>query len=147
MIENQLLSRSGGIGRHAILRGWWATARASSILAFGTKTDKGISKRMLKSLFSCLIPLKYLRKLPCWFNLTLYPVMVPVLAPTAQYFEIFSETPAGIALHNASQFVYFTEHPGFRLTIKKGISIFRLIPCFIMVGATGFEPATTRPPV
>jgi hypothetical protein len=37
VVEEFSRCRSGGIGRHAILRGWWATARASSILAFGTK--------------------------------------------------------------------------------------------------------------
>ena len=33
------LGRGGGIGRHDILRGWWAKARGSSNLPLGTKTD------------------------------------------------------------------------------------------------------------
>jgi hypothetical protein len=34
----EVLGRGGGIGRHAILRGWWAKARGSSNLPLGTKT-------------------------------------------------------------------------------------------------------------
>ncbi len=125
MLENHLHRRSGGIGRHAILRGWWATARASSILAFGTKSTTGISDHNLKSLF-CSAYRTYL--LFMYAHFTAYCIRHSK--------GNFPEVVTAIITRRFFKIIYFIAFPYMK---KSGVINFHAITVFALHNNTSFS--------